>query len=250
MPETSANTPTAKQFKAFEAGYDYFNELLFDGKLPPVILNLSRKSKAMGFVAPFRWRKAEDEAGQGSIHELSINPEILSMSAIEVYSTLVHEMCHIWQYEYAKPSRNGYHNKQWANKMEAVGLIPSHTGQEDGNRTGQNMSDYPQENGVFLKALTKMPDKFKLPFTSVEGDRRANYQALMGLITGNGTTDEEEEAPKSGKRTKYSCPCGFNVWGKSGLKIICDECKNCYTPVEKGSPSSNNTFPILSFQSD
>ena len=51
MPEVTVKTPTAKQFKAFEDGYDYFNDLLFNGQLPPVILNLSRKSKAMGFVA-------------------------------------------------------------------------------------------------------------------------------------------------------------------------------------------------------
>ena len=73
-------TPTIEQFRAFEGAYDYFNQTLFKGKLPNVILNLSRKSKAMGFVAPFRWRKADAQAGKGQIHELSINPEILSMS--------------------------------------------------------------------------------------------------------------------------------------------------------------------------
>jgi hypothetical protein len=47
-------TPTKAQFEAFEAAYQYFNQVLFSYELPPVILNLSRKSKAMGFVAPFR----------------------------------------------------------------------------------------------------------------------------------------------------------------------------------------------------
>ena len=166
------SNPTISQFKAFESAYDYFNERLFDDQLPPVILNLSRKSKAMGFVAPFRWRKAEDEKGKGNIHELSINPEILAMSLIEVYSTLVHEQAHIWQYTHGTPSRNGYHNKEWADKMLAVGLIPSDTGKEGGNMTGQNMSDYPEKDGVFLEALEEMPDSFKLPFVSIEGDMR------------------------------------------------------------------------------
>jgi len=244
MPDVTVNTPTAKQFKAFEGGYDYFNDLLFNGSLPPVILNLSRKSKAMGFVAPFRWRKSEDEEGKGSIHELSINPEILSMSAIDVYSTLVHEMCHIWQYEHGKPSRNGYHNKQWANKMETVGLIPSHTGREGGNKTGQNMSDYPKKNGVFLKALDKMPDEFKLPFTSVEGDRRISNNALMGLIN---LMEGEETTSKSGKRTKYTCSCGFNVWGKDGLKITCDECKTSFVSSKEAAAPSPN-IPILGYK--
>ena len=92
-----SKTPTKQQFEAFENAYQYFNVVLFGKALPPVILNLSRKSKAMGFVAPFRWKAAgtESKDRQSRLHELSINPEILCMDLIEVYSTLVHEQCHI-----------------------------------------------------------------------------------------------------------------------------------------------------------
>ena len=225
------DSPTTAQFEAFEDAYEYFNEKLFDKQLPSVILNLSRKSKAMGFVAPFRWRKAEDEKGKGSIHELSLNPEILSMSLVDVYSTLVHEQCHIWQYTHGKPSRNGYHNKEWASQMLWVGLIPSHTGKIGGRMTGQNMSDYPQEDGAFLKALEKMPDEYKLPFTSVEGDFRASSMALtgdmvQGLVNISGVIGGSGEAPPKPKtsKNKYSCPCGNNVWGKLELNIICGDC--------------------------
>lgn len=221
-------TPTTEQFKAFESGYEYFNKNLFGGELPPVILNLSRKSKAMGFVAPFRWRKADGETGKGQIHELSINPEILSMSAIEVFSTLVHEQCHIWQYEYGKPSRNGYHNKEWADKMLSVGLVPSDTGRAGGKMTGQNMSDYPEQGGVFLKALEKMPEHFKLPFVSIESDMRQEFMMLMQLeaeITNeNGQTTTAPPKPKTSKN-KYTCSCNCNIWGKIGLNVICGDCQ-------------------------
>lgn len=39
--------------------------------------------------------------------------------------TIVHEMVHLWQYEFGKPSHRTYHNKE-ADKM-AIGLMPSNT---------------------------------------------------------------------------------------------------------------------------
>ena len=40
----------------------------------------------------------------------------------DILGTLVHEMCHQWQHELGNPSRSGYHNKEWGNKMKEVGL--------------------------------------------------------------------------------------------------------------------------------
>ena len=62
MNPPKSKTPTKQQFEAFENAYQYFNVVLFGKALPPVILNLSRKSKAMGFVAPFRWKAAGTES--------------------------------------------------------------------------------------------------------------------------------------------------------------------------------------------
>jgi hypothetical protein len=228
--------PTLIQFNAFKNAYEYFNMKLFKGELPSVILNLSRKSSCMGFVAPYRWRPADAELGKGNIHELSLNPEILSMSLIDVYSTMVHEQCHIWQIEFGKPSRNGYHNWEWANKMLSVGLIPSDTHKEGGKMVGQNMGDYPQPNGVFLAALDKMPDEFKLPFVSVEGDFRARISQIRLQITEGGDAENEigleAEAPKPKSKNKYTCQCGNNVWGKVGLNIQCQDCEQSYEMVD------------------
>jgi len=125
----------------------------------------------MGFVAPNRWRSAEAAPGTDvQLHELSINPEILCMNLIEVYSALVHEQCHIWQFSFGLPSRRTYHNKEWAHKMIAVGLMPSTTGKPGGDITGQGMSDYPIEDGVFLEALDNMSENLKFPFISIESE--------------------------------------------------------------------------------
>ena len=44
----------------------------------------------------------------------------------------MHEMAHLEQHHFGKPSRAGYHNKQWAGMMKAVGLIRSDTGAPGG----------------------------------------------------------------------------------------------------------------------
>jgi hypothetical protein len=230
--------PTLIQFQAYKNAYEYFNQKLFKGELPAVILNLSRKHGSMGFVAPHRWRSIDGEIGKGNIHELSLNPDILGMSLIDVYSTLVHEMCHIWQYEYGTPSRTGYHNWEWARKMVSVGLIPSDTHKEGGKMVGQNMGDYPQPNGVFLKALDEMPEQFKMPFVSIEGDMRLRLSQMRSEISigdteGVGDVSEidlvlEALATKPKSKNKYSCGCGNNVWGKVGLNIKCEDCDQSY----------------------
>ena len=61
---------------------------------------------------------------------------------IEWHSTLVHEMCHLWQEDFGKPSRGGYHNRQWADKMIQVGLMPTDTGEPGGQLTGQRVTHY------------------------------------------------------------------------------------------------------------
>ena len=62
----------------------------------------------------------------------------------------------------------GMHNKQWAEKMKSLGLMPSHTGLTGGKKTGQKMKHYPIPDGLFLKILSKRPEKMRLPLKSTE----------------------------------------------------------------------------------
>jgi len=105
--------------------------------------------------------------------------------------------------------------------MIAVGLMPSTTGKPGGKIVGQGMSDYPIENGVFLKALDKMPDRLKFPFISTEAEAR-----YMVMISG-GSSPAATAAPTPPKKNKvkYTCPsCQTNVWGKADLNLICGDC--------------------------
>ena len=126
----------------------------------------SRSKNLIKELQSYTWMK--DREGN-TTHEININPVYMAMATdLNICQTLVHEMVHLWQYEFGKPSRAGYHNKEWAAKMEVVGLMPSDTGKPGGKKTGQQMDDYPIEKGKFEKAFKKMPKDILLPFKSSE----------------------------------------------------------------------------------
>jgi hypothetical protein len=51
-------------------------------------------------------------------------------------------------------TRNGYHNKEWAVKMRAIGLIPTHTGEPGGKETGQKVTHAIAPGGRFKRACS------------------------------------------------------------------------------------------------
>lgn len=200
--------PTKEQFEAYQGMFDYFNDELFDNTLPNIILNFSRKGKNVGgFFSPERWTGADENGEVMKTHEISLNPDHWNTDFKDNVSTLVHEMAHLWQEEHGKPSRSGYHNKEWADKMDSIGLIASNTGELGGNRTGQQMTHYIEENGWFDQAFKRMPKELALPF----------QQVPPALKTAAKKT-----------KIKYECSCGTKVWGKEGLMITCNVCNELY----------------------
>lgn len=120
--------------------------------------------------------------------------------------TLVHEMAHQWQCHFGKCSRGGYHNRQWASKMENIGLMPSDTGGPGGKRTGPSMSDYPIEGGRFEQEWKKL--------------RKKGFEVHWESRSRRGGAD-----PRPKSKVKFTCPsCGINAWGKPGLSLICGHC--------------------------
>ena len=226
--QKSVHSPTEEQFNALNGAYKYFNRVLFKGKLPSCMLNFSRKKNTHGFLAPERWRRVNSKTH--NIHEISLTPTTLYRKPVEIFSTLVHEQAHLWQWEFGSPSRNGYHNKEWANKMIEVGLIPSDTGKVGGKQTGQQMTHYIEKGGRYEKAFSKMPKEYTLPFTSLEGDL---MKSLLKGVDGKSkpSTKLKKLRPLSRKKTKYTCPnCKSNVWGKPNLNLICGTCDKKYFP--------------------
>jgi predicted SprT family Zn-dependent metalloprotease len=214
LDRTIQHPPTVEQFGALQRAFDYFNEALFEDRLPACILNLSRKRGAGGFFAAERWEKEESV-----IHEISLNPKSLEPPMERVMSILVHEMVHLWQEEFGKPGRRNYHNVQWAGKMEEVGLVPSRTGKPGGKRIGDSMSHYVNEEGPFKEAFDAIPERALMPWrTALQRKRSGDGNGANGNSGDGGDGDGKRKKSK----VKYSCAvCPANVWGKPGLQLRC-----------------------------
>jgi predicted SprT family Zn-dependent metalloprotease len=196
-------TPTREAYAELQKAYDYFNRVLFERRLPACLITYTRNKRTYGYFSGDRW----DGSGGRLADEIAMNPQHFeSCGVADVLSTLVHEMTHLEQHHFGKPSRAGYHNKQWAGLMERVGLIPSDTGQPGGKRTGQQMTHFIEEDGAFDRACTRLLEQgFQISWI----DRAREGQS---------------SAPSS-TRTKYTCTeCGLNIWAKPEIRVRCEDC--------------------------
>ncbi len=202
---------TEREYRAFQAAYDFLNTELFSGSLPHVLVTLQRHAKAKGYFAPNRFAGRIE---QGTAHELAMNPDVFTGRSDKlILSTLAHEMVHVWQQTYGKIPRRAYHDKQWAEKMKAVGLYPSTTGEPGGKETGQSVTHYIIEGGSYDNAYAKFAATgFQL-----------NWQSQPFGI---------ERKKKTASKTKYTCgTCGTNAWAKPDTSLICGA---CYADDEDG----------------
>lgn len=263
---TTSSTPTLELYPLLQLAYNRFNTLLFDGQLPACMITVQREKGIMGYFYAKRWAKPHEKGAY--THELALNPAYFATRPlIDLFQTLVHELCHLWQHEFGKmKSLKAYHNKEWADKMESIGLMPSDTGQEGGKRTGQKMSDYPIAGGRFELACEQvLQEGFSLPWV----DRKIPWDAICHPLIPSGPPSvanidvdqnltssssiyaqlrrplaasvanliiSQEEvgvgaAPPATNKTKstYQCTtCKTKVWGKAGLRLVCGECGGGY----------------------
>ena len=156
-------------------------------------------------------------------------------------------MTHLEQQHFGKPGRGRYHNKEWGSLMVRVGLQPSNTGKPGGKTTGDQMTHYIIEGGVFETACKELlTNKFTLSWV----DRFPPERPTASPYSVNYGSDDDDDIdisdpgvhpfepnpapfslvyPVDGKenRTKYVCPvCASAVWGKKNLVLICGSCES------------------------
>lgn len=150
-----SDDPTGELYPELQQAYQFFNERLFAGQLPYVLITLQRKHSSEAYWSPSRFSTVS-----GALTgELAMNPRYLAVrSPTEILSVLVHEQAHVWQTYFGKPGRRGYHNRQWADKMKEIGLYPSSTDSIGGDETGEHMGHYIIDGGPFEIAAKALID--------------------------------------------------------------------------------------------
>lgn len=248
----SAVVPTEEIYIKLQKAFQRFNEELFEGKLSNCVITLRANKKTAGYFYKNRFGTKENDT---LCHEIALNPEWFAITEnIDIYQTLLHEMTHQFQYEYGTPSRNGYHNQEWADKLESVGLMPSHNGRPNGKKTGQNMSDYVIPGGrleeiykslVSENCIVTWYDRIILSSNLSEPLKASLEQQIKSIQQSGIGVDKLHEKNEIVKtlskieiikakppgdnseknKKKYSCPgCRNNVWGKPNMNIVCGDC--------------------------
>lgn len=199
-------SPTVQLAHEIEQAYNWFNERLFQGKLKRCVVLFHRKKSAHGYFWAKRWKVRD---GEEQLHEIAINPDDLRDREVKhVLSTLVHEQVHLWQEDFGKPPKRAHHNKEWADKMEEIGLMPSNTGEVGGKRTGRRVTHYIMENGEFDLAC----------------DELLETGHTLSVVSWPFVKPKKPKTP----RVTLECPqeCGTKCRAKEDVVVRCGICKD------------------------
>jgi hypothetical protein len=191
--------PTPEAYGELQRAFSFFNTELFHNKLPDCLITLQREKRSRGYFSSSRFV----HHGGTQVDEIAMNPSYFGVvSPRETLSTLAHEMTHSEQYHFGKPGRRGYHNKAWGKLMEAIGLMPSATGQPGGPRTGEQMTHYIIEGGPFERACEQLlSEEFRFswfdrfpaarprPQPSITGDPAGDMSAARGATVDPATLE-------------------------------------------------------------
>jgi hypothetical protein len=203
-----------KTYTGLAAAYQHFNRALFGGTLPACLITYQRHKGAYGYFIAQNLANTTDK--EDVTDEIALNPSHFDeRGEVDTLSTLVHEMAHLWQHHFGKPSRGGYHNREWATKMHEIGLVPDSI-DKPGTGTGQKVSHVIEPGGRFetvCKAYLARRPALLYRDRHGEGGRH-----------GTGAAGDRAEKKRASK-TKYTCPgCELNAWARPGVVLICGDC--------------------------
>ena len=200
-------------------------------KFPPVLyaINYSCERCCVAYVRP---NSLFDTDKKEIVQYLCFNPNYLNRTLAETLSTMVHELCHVYETAYIHIPRGGYHTNAWCDLMRACGLEPVFF-----NPSRTAVSHTIVEGGLF--------EQFANYFIEKYGDNYFNITVHDWDDDGDDPTPTNPDDPTAtptplrpdnwGKRpktynrnkVKYTCcGCGAKVWGKPQLVMACCKCSD------------------------
>lgn len=198
--------------------FDLLNKEYFESALSKPTITIQSTPKAYGH---FSLQDDTWVSTLGKTHEINIGAGTLARPIEKVVATMVHEMCHYYNYMHGIKdcSRgNTYHNKKFKKCAEEHGLIVERTQSKGWNRTSPSgkLIEFVKE-----KSLTDI----------------LLYRNEGWRDPGNATpgTDSEKPRTKRSSTRKYICPqCGNSVRATKEINLLCGDCMLRMEPEEKG----------------
>jgi len=200
-----------------QRAFKWLNETYFNSELekPVITILVDSTSGAYGWITPEKVWSSKDKKW---FREINICAEYLNRPVYEIITTLLHEMCHLYNIQNGiqDTSRSGtYHNKNFQAIAEKTGLIV-----EKNDKYGFCITHASDE----LKSLVKKRIRigcFKL-------ERIKTYKDGTPKTTTKGNDGKEKTISRSKQAMKkYICPkCGLIIRASKDVsnKIMCIEC--------------------------
>lgn len=193
--------------------FDLLNAEFFEGALSRPTITIQSTPKAYGH---FSLRDDTWISKKGSSHEINMGAGTLSRPIEEVTATLLHEMCHYYNFVNGIQdcSRGGtYHNRRFKEAAESRGLLIDHDPRYGWTITtpGDRLLQFCLDNDL----------------TDILLNRNEGYGVRptgTGTHSGAGAPTIAPIAKKSSTR-KYVCPCcGMSVRATRAVNIACMDC--------------------------
>ena len=193
--------------------FDLLNDEFFESALSRPTITIQSTPKAYGH---FSLRDDAWISKNGKTHEINIGAGTLARPIENVCATLLHEMCHYFNYENGVQdcSRGGtYHNKQFKATAEAHGLIVAHSDRYGWSHTEPSdaLLDFVLENSLTDILINRNE------FTAFQ---------IGGTGTHSGT-DIPTLTKRPSSTRKYICPCcGVSVRATRSVNSACMDCNS------------------------
>lgn len=201
--------------------FDLLNETYFENELSRPTITIQSTPKAYGH---FTLRDDTWISKRGSSHEINIGAGTLSRPIENVVATLLHEMCHYYNFVNGIQdcSRGGtYHNKRFKASAESRDLIIEHDDRYGWTITspGDGLLQFCIDNDL-SDILLNRNEGYGIRPTGTGTHNPGGVQ--IGTV-----------APKSSSR-KYACPCcGMSVRATRAVRIACMDCGEQLVLVSK-----------------
>ena len=188
----------------------YFNDEL---ERPVITILTDITSGAYGWISVNKVWSSKDESW---FREINLCAEYLNRPVELVITTLMHEMCHLWNIQRGiqDTSRSGtYHNQRFKEVAEARGLVV-----EKDAKYGYCVTKPSPEFTELVKKHCRA-GCFKL-------ERMKTYRDGTPKVTTTGSDGREKTVTRTKQSSrKYICPeCGLTVRATKEVNILCGDC--------------------------